>query len=55
MSKLPYVNTYQVCEGADYCLCSCSNGDPQWSVGPPASDAVFKIQKIVMAYNPGSA
>lgn len=31
-----------------------ANGDPNWSVGLPATDAVFKIQKIVMAYNPGS-
>lgn len=28
------------------------NGDPFWTKGPPATDAVFKIQKIVMAYNP---
>jgi hypothetical protein len=30
------------------------NGDKEWSAGPPATDAVFKIQKIVMEYNPGS-
>jgi hypothetical protein len=30
------------------------NGDKEWSAGPPAADAVFKIQKIVMEYNPGS-
>lgn len=31
-----------------------SNGDQGWSAGPPKEDAVFKIQKIVMAYNPAS-
>ncbi|KAM0693097.1 hypothetical protein Q7P36_007654 [Cladosporium allicinum] len=31
-----------------------SNGDKEWSAGPPATDAVFKIQKIVMEYNPGT-
>jgi len=30
------------------------NGDKDWTAGPPATDAVFKIQKIVMYYNPGS-
>jgi hypothetical protein len=30
------------------------NGDKEWSAGPPATDAVFKIQKIVMEYNPGT-
>lgn len=29
------------------------NGDKGWSAGPPQDDAVFKIQKIVMYYNPG--
>lgn len=28
-----------------------SNGDDQWSVGPPAEDAVFRIKKIEMYYN----
>ncbi|PPJ51098.1 hypothetical protein CBER1_07910 [Cercospora berteroae] len=28
-----------------------TNGDPSFTVGPPANDAVFKIQKIVMMYN----
>jgi hypothetical protein len=30
------------------------NGDKRWTAGPPQEDAVFKIQKIVMYYNPGS-
>ena len=30
------------------------NGDKGWTAGPPQEDAVFKIQKIVMYYNPGS-
>jgi hypothetical protein len=30
------------------------NGDKGWSAGPPQDDAVFKIQKIVMYYNPGA-
>lgn len=30
------------------------NGDKGWTAGPPQDDAVFKIQKIVMYYNPGS-
>lgn len=30
------------------------NGDKNWTAGPPETDAVFKIQKIVMYYNPGS-
>ena len=30
------------------------NGDKEWSAGTPATDAVFKIQKIVMEYNPGT-
>ncbi|KFA65139.1 hypothetical protein S40285_06516 [Stachybotrys chlorohalonatus IBT 40285] len=28
-----------------------SNGDPQWSVGPPAVDAIFRIRSIEMYYN----
>lgn len=28
------------------------NGDPYWTRGPPTTDAVLKIQKIVIAYNP---
>lgn len=28
------------------------NGDPYFTAGPPKNDAVFKIQKIVMEYNP---
>ncbi|KAK4629151.1 hypothetical protein CLAFUW4_08507 [Fulvia fulva] len=28
-----------------------ANGDPDFTVGPPATDAVFRIQKIVMHYN----
>lgn len=28
------------------------NGDPYWTRGPPKVDAVLKIQKIVIAYNP---
>ncbi|KAM3417473.1 hypothetical protein BST61_g5717 [Cercospora zeina] len=28
-----------------------SNGDPEFTVGPPKNDAVFKIQQIVMMYN----
>ena len=28
------------------------DGDPNWTVGPPVTDAVFKIQKIVMEYDP---
>lgn len=28
-----------------------ANGDPGWSAGPPAKDAVFKIRKIDMYYN----
>lgn len=31
-----------------------SNGDKGWTAGPPQEDAVFKIQKIVMYYNPGA-
>jgi hypothetical protein len=31
-----------------------SNGDKGWTAGPPQDDAVFKIQKIVMYYNPGA-
>ncbi|KAF2771232.1 concanavalin A-like lectin/glucanase [Teratosphaeria nubilosa] len=31
-----------------------SNGNQGWSSGPPVNDAVFKIEKIVMQYNPGS-
>ncbi|KJX94930.1 hypothetical protein TI39_contig4149g00007 [Zymoseptoria brevis] len=27
------------------------NGDPEFTVGPPQNDAVFKIQRIVMRYN----
>ncbi|SMR55226.1 unnamed protein product [Zymoseptoria tritici ST99CH_1A5] len=27
------------------------NGDPDFTVGPPQNDAVFKIQRIVMRYN----
>ena len=30
------------------------NGDKGWTAGPPQEDAVFKIQKIVMYYNPGA-
>lgn len=33
---------------------TCSNGDKGWTAGPPQEDAVFKIQKIVMYYNPGA-
>ena len=28
-----------------------ANGDPGWTVGPPAQDSVFKIQSITMYYN----
>ncbi|KAH7313605.1 concanavalin A-like lectin/glucanase domain-containing protein [Stachybotrys elegans] len=28
-----------------------SNGDPGWSVGPPAVDAIFRIRSIEMYYN----
>lgn len=28
------------------------NGDPNFTVGPPEKDAVFKVQKIVMYYDP---
>lgn len=28
-----------------------TNGDQQWSVGPPKEDAVFEISEIVMFYN----
>ena len=28
-----------------------SNGDPGFSVGPPAQDAVLRIKEIVMYYN----
>ena len=28
------------------------NGDPGWTVGPPKTDAIFKIRRIVMEYNP---
>lgn len=28
-----------------------TNGDPQFSVGPPKEDAVFKISQIIMYYN----
>jgi hypothetical protein len=31
---------------------SWNNGDPFWTGPPPKTDAVFKIQKIVMNYNP---
>jgi beta-glucanase (GH16 family) len=31
---------------------SWNNGDPFWTGPPPKTDAVFKIQKIVMHYNP---
>lgn len=29
------------------------NGEKGWTAGPPEEDAIFKIQKIVMYYNPG--
>lgn len=29
-----------------------NNGDPDWTGPPPKTDAVFKIKKIVMHYNP---
>ena len=31
---------------------SWNDGDPNWTGPPPKMDAVFKIQKIVMHYNP---
>ena len=30
------------------------SGDPFWTTGPPRTDAIFRIQKIVMHYNPGT-
>ncbi|KAK5169023.1 uncharacterized protein LTR77_006332 [Saxophila tyrrhenica] len=28
------------------------NGDPYWTLGPPKTDAVMKVTKITLAYNP---
>jgi len=34
-----------------YLLMSHSNGDPEWSAGPPKDDSIMKIGKIEMYYN----
>ena len=41
-------------EGGPWIWNNWSNGDKEWSVGPPATDAVLKISKVEMYYNTAS-
>ena len=51
MSALAQVDFHVGLLGADGFFFTCSNGDPTWSAGPPASDSIMKIQRIEMYYN----
>ncbi|KAF2837084.1 glycoside hydrolase family 16 protein [Patellaria atrata CBS 101060] len=37
--------------GGTFLLNNWANGDPGWTLGPPASDSIFKVQKLEIFYN----